>query len=142
MTAFRDIAVQTLLPQQPPFRFVDFLEHYDEVCTRTSFTVSAQTMMLEDGHLSAAALLEHMAQSCAARTGYYTVYILHKTLSVGYIGQVRHYRIERLPAVGERLETQVCLKQSVFGISQFDVTVRCQDQPIAWADMKMAVPDA
>jgi len=54
---------------------------------------------------------------------------------------VRHYRIERLPAVGERLETQVCLKQSVFGISQFDVTVSCQGKPIAWADMKMAVPD-
>lgn len=141
MTAFRDIPVQTLLPQQPPFRFVDFLEHYDDVCTRTSFTVRADTMMLEDGHLSAAALLEHMAQSCAARTGYYTVYVLHKSLSVGYIGQVRRYRIDRLPAMGESLETEVRLKQSVFGISQFDVEVRCNGAPIASADMKMAVPD-
>lgn len=137
-----DIPIAGILPQQPPFRFVDFLEDYADQEVRTSFVVKPETLLVERGRLSASALLENMAQSCAARTGYYTVYILHKPVSVGFIGQVRNYRVERLPEVGECLETKVILRQEVFGISQFDVEVCAGGVPIASANMKMAVPDA
>lgn len=86
---FHDIPIGELLPQQPPFRFVDHLEDFQGNEARVSFVVSPEAMLVEDGCLSAAGLMEHMAQTCAARTGYHTVYILHKPVSIGFIGQIR-----------------------------------------------------
>ena len=141
-SAFHDIPIGELLPQQPPFRFVDHLEDFQGNTARVSFVVSQEAMLVEDGCLSAAGLMEHMAQTCAARTGYHTVYILHKPVSIGFIGQIRGCRILRLPAVGERLESVVTVLDEVFGITRVTVEVNCGGKLIASAEMKMAVPDA
>jgi len=139
MTAFRDIPIGTILPQQPPFRFVDFLENYSEEATEVSFTVREDTLLTEDGGLSAAGVMEHMAQASAARVGYVTVYILHKPVSIGFIGQVKNFRLARLPRMGERLLTRVILRQEIFGISLSDVEVRCGEELIASASLKTAL---
>lgn len=141
-TSLREIPIGELLPQQPPFRFVDYLEAYEGAVARTSYVVTPQTLLLEEGCLSAAGLMEHMAQTCAARTGYYTVYILHKPVSIGMIGQIRGARILRLPRVGERLDSEVTVLQEVFGITQVKVDVSCAGELIASAEMKMAISDA
>ena len=114
MTDFRSIPIGSILPQQPPFRFVDHLELYSEEVTEVSFTVREDVMLLEDGCLSAAGVLEHMAQASAARVGYVTVYILHKPVSIGFIGQIKHFVLNRLPRRGEELHTKVFLKQEIF----------------------------
>ena len=141
MTDFRSIPIGSILPQQPPFRFVDHLELYSEEVTEVSFTVREGVMLLENGCLSAAGVLEHMAQASAARVGYVTVYILHKPVSIGYIGQVRHYQVNRLPRIGERIHTRVFLKQEIFGISLSDIEVRCGLELLASASLKTALAD-
>lgn len=141
MTSLHDIPVDSILLQQPPFRFVDHLESYSEAVTEVSFTVREGLMMLEGECLSAAGLMEHMAQASAARIGYVTVYILHKPVSVGYIGQVRNFTFTRLPRVGETLHTQVRLKSEIFGISLADIDVYCGEERIASASLKTALSD-
>ena len=139
MKAFRDIDIAELLPQQPPFRFVDTLEDYTPEKAVVSFTVGGGHLLQENGCLSAAGLVEHMAQACAARVGYICVYILHVPVSIGYIGQVRNLRISRLPKAGERLETTMYFRQEVFGITLTDVEVRCGGELLASATMKNAL---
>lgn len=141
MTSLHDIPVESILLQQPPFRFVDHLESYSEAVTEVSFTVREGLMMLEGECLSAAGLMEHMAQASAARIGYVTVYILHKPVSVGYIGQVRNFTFTRLPRVGETLHTQVRLKSEIFGISLADIDVYWGEERIASASLKTALSD-
>ena len=141
MSTFRDIPIGELLPQQPPFRFVDALELYSPEETRVSFTPGNGNLLMENGQLSAAGLLEHMAQASAARVGYYCKYILHIPVSIGYIGQVRKYVIHRLPKAGERLETSVFLQQEIFKISLSDIQVRCGGEVIASASLKTALKD-
>ena len=133
MSSFRDIPIGELLPQQPPFRFVDTLELYSDQETRVSFTPGQGNLLMEDGCLSAAGIMEHMAQASATRVGYYCKYILHVPVSIGYIGQVRKYEIHRLPKAGERLETSVFLQQEIFKISLSDIVVRCGEDVIATA---------
>lgn len=142
MTNFHDIPIGELLPQQPPFRFIDHIEYYDEGETRVSFTPGSGNLLMEDGCLCAAGLMEHMAQASATRVGYHSKYILHIPVSIGYIGQVRKYDIRRLPKAGELLETSVYLRQEVFSISLTDIEVRtAQGEVLATASLKTALKD-
>ena len=139
MNPFHAIAIDGILPQREPFLFVDRFEHFDELQTRTSFTVPAEHLLVEDGRLTAPGILEHMAQSSAARIGYLCKYILHVPVRIGFIGAIRKFRVERLPAVGETLTTTVILREDVFGITLTDVVVRVNDEIIAEAALKTAL---
>ena len=68
MKPFEDIDVDLLLPQQPPFRFVDRLVSYTDEDTVVHLTVGSGHMLMDGEELSAAGLLEHMAQASAARS--------------------------------------------------------------------------
>ena len=139
MSPFDQIAIGGILPQREPFLFVDRLESYDDRETVTSFTVPAEHLLVEDGHLTASGILENMAQSSAARIGYLCRFILHVPVRIGYIGAIRHFRVHRLPAVGETVETTVVLREDVFGISLADVTVRAGEEILAEASLKTAL---
>ena len=139
MSPFNSINISEILPQRPPFLFVDRLEHYDDMETVTSFTVPEEHLLVEDGHLTASGILENMAQASAARIGYLCKYILHVPVRIGYIGAIRKFRVNRLPAAGETLHTTVVLVEDVFGISLADVTVRVDGEIIAEAALKTAL---
>lgn len=141
MKAFRDIDIQELLPQQPPFRFVDHLEDYHDQEAAVSFTPGPGNLLMENGVLCAEGLLEHMAQANAAREGYRCIYVLHIPVSIGFIGQVRHYQIHRLPREGERLDTRVFLRYEMFKVCLCDVEVRAGDELLATATLKTAIKD-
>lgn len=141
MTDFEHIPVGNILPQRPPFVFIDRLLHYDEHLTRTSFRIVEAALFVESGHLVPAGLIENMAQSSAARIGYISRYILHVPVRIGYIGDVRKLKIYRLPLVGEEIETSVILKEDIFGITMTDIEVRCGDELLATASLKTALSD-
>ena len=139
MSPFDEIDIRGILPQRPPFDFVGRLVRYDDRETVTAFTVPAEHLLVEDGFLTASGILEHMAQSSAARIGYLCKYILHVPVRIGYIGAIRKFRVHRLPVVGETLTTTVILVEDVFGISLADVTVRVGEEVIAEAALKTAL---
>ena len=116
--------------------FVDRLVHYEERETVTSFTVTVDHLLVEDGRLVAAGILENMAQSSAARIGYLCKYILHVPVRIGYIGAIKKFRVHRLPAVGETLTTTILFREDVFGISLVDAAVRIGEDLIAEASLK------
>lgn len=141
MIEFDRIPIGNILPQRPPFVFVDKLLHYDEQVTRTSFRVPDEGIFVEDGRFRTAGLVEHMAQSSAARIGYISRYVLHIPVRVGYIGDVRKLKVFRNPLCGELLETEVVFKDDIFGITLTDITVRCGGETIATASLKTALGD-
>ena len=139
MSPFDEIAIDGILPQREPFVFVDRLVHYDDRETVTSFTVPAEHLLVEDGHLTASGILENMAQSSAARIGYLCKYILHVPVRIGYIGAIRKFRVHRLPSVGETLTTTILFREDVFGITLADAVVRVGEEIIAEASLKTAL---
>ncbi len=142
MKPFSDIPIGELQPQQPPFRFVDSLEEYTAELARIRFTPEeGKNLLMEDGCLSAAGLMEHMAQCSAVRQGYYSKFILHLPVKIGYIGQFRKLRINRLPKAGETLETTIFLKEVISNITLVDAEVRLGDELIATASLKSALKD-
>ena len=65
-----DVSVLDLLPHQPPFIMVDKLTHYDATSAKTTFVVRDDNLFCINGFMEEAGLIENIAQTCAARTGF------------------------------------------------------------------------
>lgn len=141
-TAFlRDIDIHTLLPQQEPFVMVGTLVAYDDTHTATETIVKADNIFVEGGELCAEGMVENIAQTCAARIGYVNKYILKRGIQIGFIGSVRHFRLHRLPRVGEIIATRVKIEQEVFGMTLAIATIHSGAELLAETEIKIAVKD-
>ena len=140
MMAFKDIALKTLIPQRPPFVMIDRLVSCDMVITVTELEVREDNVFVENGHFSAEGLMENMAQSCAARMGYINLSKGEK-MKIGVIGAVSNFDIYRTPKVGERIVTTIEVLEELFQITMAKAVVRCGDETLAQANMKIALMD-
>lgn len=136
----RKIDIRSLLPQRNPFVAVDSLVHYDDREVVTETLVKADSLFTEDGRLTAEGLMENIAQSCAARIGFHTLYVLGlDKVDIGVIGALRNMEIHALPPVGRTLTTRVTVREEAFGITLVEATVRSEGQLMAEGEMKIAL---
>lgn len=136
------IDVLTLLPQRPPFVMIDRLVHFDEVATTTLLTVRKDNLFIEEGGvLNPCALVENIAQTCAARMGYINKYIYKNNMRLGFIGGIRNLQILRPVRVGEQLTTSIEVVQEVMKLTLVNATVKVGDETIVTAEMKIALSD-
>lgn len=139
---FLNIPIQTILPQQEPFIMVSQLLHYDDVFTQTRLLVTADNIFCHDGNLVASGLVENIAQTCAARIGYINKFILHKDVSIGFIGAIRNLEIHQLPQVGQTIETRIEVVNESFGLTLAQGEIRLTDGTmIAEGEMKIALSE-
>lgn len=136
------INVLELLPQRPPFVMVECLVDYSETQTTCALTILPGNVFVEDGCFAAAGMVEHIAQTCAARLGYYNKYILKSGVRLGFIGEVKDLSIVRLPRVGERLLTTVTVMQEIYDVTLVAAEVRVGDEVIATTRLKIAQGEA
>ena len=135
---FKDINVLELLPQRPPFVMVDNLTDYSETQSTCCLTVRADNVFFEKGCLTAPGLIEHIAQTCAARLGYYNCYILKTGVRLGFIGEVKDLCILRLPREGELIETTITVLQEIFDVTLVTAEVRVGKEVIVTTRLKIA----
>ena len=133
------IDIKEVLPQRPPFLLVGKMLSFNDGQMITQYRVTGEEPLYEDGSLRAEGLIENMAQSCAARVGYISKYILHQPLVIGYIGSVKGFKCLSRPVEGDLLETTVDLVSEFAGITLCDVTIRRDGEIIASTSMKTAL---
>ena len=131
-------SILDIIPQRPPFVFVDEVVTVNGLSAILSYRVSPSCPLLSDGYLSIAGVLEHVAQSCAARIGYLQSQT-NQPIRIGYIGGVKSIEVLRNPQVGELLTTEVELIEEVFDISLLSCTTRVEGEVIAQAAIKLAL---
>ena len=135
----RSIDVHEILPQQEPFVMIGRLIHFEMMTSSTETFISEDNIFVDNGRLSASGMMENIAQTCAARIGFYNKYILHKDVQVGFIGAVNDYVIDELPSVGTTITTKVDIIEEIFGMTLARAEVRIKDTVIATAGIKLAV---
>ena len=128
--------VAELIPQRPPIVLVDRFLGLEEGVSRTCFAVAADCLFVDGGRMTECGLIEHMAQSAAARVGFLCKE-QGRAVPIGYIGAVNDLRVERLPQVGELLSTEIRVVQEVFGISLIEAVCRAGDRAVASCRMKI-----
>ena len=141
MMTFEPIPAKEVLLQQPPFVFVDKIVYYDDSITRIQYLVPEVGLMIDNGHLCSAGVMEHMAQAMAARAGYVSRFILHVPIRLGMLGQIKNFSLTRHPLCGELIETTVRLTHEMMGISLAEIVVSCSGEMIANAYVKTFIPN-
>ncbi len=132
--------ITELLPQRPPILMIDTLISQDEERTVTHFEILDTNMFIRDGEFQESGIIENIAQTAAARAGYY--YKMHnETPPLGFIGAVSKVKIDRYPKSGDTLRTMVEMKHEVFNITMIKGYTFIGDEQIAECEMKIVIDD-
>ena len=130
--------IEAWIPQRPPFVFIDTIVEMNGEYAITQLTVSEECPLVEDGQLSLAGLMEHAAQSCAARAGWVQRQ-QGKEVKIGYIGAIKQIEVTRFPKIGETVVTEARVLQEVLNISLIGCTTKIGDEVIATTTLKLAI---
>jgi predicted hotdog family 3-hydroxylacyl-ACP dehydratase len=129
-------ALKDYIPQREPIVMVDAFYGIDGDQSFSGLTVKEDNLFVEDGLLNESGIIEHIAQSCALRVGYFCKQ-QHIPVPVGYIGAIKKMKIFGLPQVGQQLFTTVTILQEVFDITLVAVEVTVEETLIAGCEMKI-----
>ncbi len=133
-----ELDILALIPQKPPFVMVDELLFSDDNITRTKFVVPADNVFVIDGEFSEAGLMENMAQTAAAGAGN-MARIENRSVTTGYIGQVKNLEVFELPKIGDELLTEIKIEVQVFDASIVSGNVWKGDNLVARCEMKIFI---
>ncbi len=105
-----------LLPQRAPILMIDKFYGIENNESRSGLTVMPDNIFCSDGEMQETGIIEHIAQSAAARVGY--IYVEKgEEVPLGFIGSVDKLTVHRLPQVGEELTTTISIMQEVGDIT-------------------------
>lgn len=125
-----------LIPQRAPIMMVEQFGDATETEAATQLVVRAGNLFLHDGYLQESGLIEHIAQSAAAFAGYDT-YRQGLEPRLGYIGEIKKFRISRLPLAGEVLETHLKILGEAAGVTLLTAETCVAGSKVAECRMKI-----
>jgi len=112
LTEILALPPERLVPQRPPILMVDGVRAIDGADVTSHFTIRPDDLLVEDGALLEAGLIENMAQTAALRSG--VMALINAPTDgtevrppVGFIGAVKDFVLVRRPALGATLHTTV-----------------------------------
>ena len=90
-----DFDIQDLIPQRPPMVMIDKLTEAGEISAAGELKIHESNLFCENGLFRETGLIEFIAQTAAAFTGYRNK-IRDQKVSEGYIGAVKNLVIHEL----------------------------------------------
>ena len=117
---------------------IDKLVGCDDTCSITTLQVKAENVLVYNGELSEAGLMENIAQTAAARAGYLALKE-NKPVTAGYIGSVKNFEVLDMPKVGDELFTEIKIENRVFDVTVISGTVTCNHVLIARCGMNIFI---
>ena len=129
-------SILDLIPQRRPIVMVDEFLGIEDSVSRTRFTISQENIFVDEGVFSECGLIEHIAQSAAARVGY-IFRSKNCPIPIGYIGSINNFAISKHPVVGDTIETSIEIIQEVFNITLIQAHCFVGGVEIATCKMKI-----
>ena len=133
MTATR---ITEFIPQRAPFVMIDEILQADDTVSRTQFEIRQGHMFVENGLFTEPGLVENMAQTAAAGTGY-KLQQEGKPAPVGFIGALKNLNVITLPQVGDTIITEVCFLTQVLNVHIGQGRVYIKGAEIANCEVKI-----
>src|SRR5688572_10579494 len=95
MLADRDHILQ-YIPQRKPMVMIDSLKEASDLHAITQLMIREENIFVSEGHLTEPGLVENIAQTAAAQSGYQHVQG-GMVVKIGYIAAVKNLVINQLP---------------------------------------------
>jgi predicted hotdog family 3-hydroxylacyl-ACP dehydratase len=99
--------IENYIPQRDPFIMIDALLSANEERFCSSFVIRTENIFLFNGILSDVALVENIAQTCAAGFGYIGSQNNETEARLGFIGAVSRLQVFEEAKAEENIETTV-----------------------------------
>ena len=126
----------TYIPQRPPFVMVSELISTDGIVTKTSFTIPGDNMFVVDGYFTESGIIENMAQTAAASTGY-KANKEGKPAPVGYFAAIKNIHIKELPKANDIITTEIVFQQVLLNFHLVTGSVKSGENEIASCEFKI-----
>lgn len=125
-----------LIPQRTPIVMVDKFYGVDGDFSYSGLTVRAENIFCQSGYFAEIGMVEHIAQSAAARVGY-----IHtqkgEPVPLGFIGSVDKFKLYNLPKVGSELYTEIQVMQEIGDVTLISAKTSVADELMAECRMKI-----
>ncbi len=128
--------VRQYIPQDDPFVMVSDLTSIGETEAVSKFYIDDDCIFLRDGHLDESGIIENIAQTAAAMSGYNSVQNGEK-IKKGFIGSVENIIIHSLPVSRKNIETKVTIENRVMNVNIIKGIVTQDNKEIATCKMKI-----
>jgi 3-hydroxymyristoyl/3-hydroxydecanoyl-(acyl carrier protein) dehydratase len=129
-----------LIPQRYPMVMIDNLVACDEKQVVSQLTVRQDNLFLNRHGFTAEGMMENMAQTAAARTGYL---LLNKQANlnfiapIGVIGSIKNFRMYFQPAVGTVITSTVSVEHEVLMATVIKGMIEMNGELVADCDMQI-----
>ena len=136
--SFQPVPAEDYLPQKAPFAMVDELLYVDDKTTQARLRIREDNVMAPAGFFSSGGMVEAMAQTAAAGTGF-----LHRQkgqdVPVGYIGAIQNLVVTGWPSWNDLIRMEVKQVTQVLQVSLVSGEVWLKNEMIARCDMKIFI---
>jgi predicted hotdog family 3-hydroxylacyl-ACP dehydratase len=106
--------IEDLIPQRPPMVMIDHLVHSEEKTAGGKLLIKLSNVFCHDGHLLEAGLVEFIAQTAAAWTGYKQLSV-GQEVRLGFIGSVKNLVVYSLPEADTEIVSELVLDSELLG---------------------------
>jgi predicted hotdog family 3-hydroxylacyl-ACP dehydratase len=117
---------------------IDQLLSCDEVSSVTALQIRDNNVLVNNGELSEAGLIENIAQTAAAGVGYLAMKNKQPILT-GYIGAIKNFEVFALPHAGDFIETEVVVENQIFDVTIISGSVKYKGTLLAKCEMKIFI---
>jgi predicted hotdog family 3-hydroxylacyl-ACP dehydratase len=131
-----DYKITDLIPQRQPLVMIDSLEYADEMRAEGKLFITEANTFCHLGKFQEAGMVEFIAQSAAAWTGYMNLKS-GKPVALGYIGAVKNLVIHSLPAAGSEIRSEVIIESELLGFTIISGKVIQNDKLLAECEMRI-----
>lgn len=126
------------IPQRHPFVMIDNLVEASASAATTEFEILQDNLLVQDGLLSEAGMVENIAQTVAAQAGY-CAHIQGQSTPMGFIANVKDLKVFFLPQVGSVVTTSVKVVNQVFDVTLCEGEVKQKDEVLCKCEIRVFV---
>ncbi len=124
------------IPQRAPILMVDEFLGFDGGISKSRLQVLESNIFVDGGVFSECGLIEHIAQSAAARVGY-IFRSKDEPVPLGFIGAVNNFVLNENPKVGDVIHTEIEVVQELMNLSLIEARCSVDGRPAAQCRMKI-----
>ena len=129
-----------LIPQREPFVMIDKLVTATESKFESRFNIESNNIFVENGQISESALVENVAQTCAAGFGYIGSQKGEGAGGLGFIGAVTKLVVHGKAKVGDNLNTIISVLNTFDKIHLIEGHIEISGKKVIECQMKIVVP--
>jgi predicted hotdog family 3-hydroxylacyl-ACP dehydratase len=132
----QEFDIHDLIPQRPPMSMITELVYADERSAIGRLVIGESNIFCKSGHLGESGLIEFIAQTAAAYTGYRNK-INNAGVTEGYIGAIKSLVISELPPVNAEIKSEIVLENEIVGFTIVSGKIYFEDRIIAACEMRI-----